>query len=153
MRPPCLPHVTMSGISARRPLPRQGLKQAASSGVGPLAFWSASGVPLHSQGVPGAVRRSWPLVTGGLARALELTTEVRHRALFAGDSATDSGGIVAPFTRVQLRAPRARFGQPPIIILGPAPSDRSRGQEPVVTGLARVRGRRPAFRRTRPRMK
>jgi hypothetical protein len=52
MRPPCLPHVTMSGISARRPLPRQGLKQAASSGVGPLAFWSASGVPLHSQGVP-----------------------------------------------------------------------------------------------------
>jgi hypothetical protein len=72
----------MHEIPARWPLAQQGLEQTASSGVRPLAilvrFPGRHSVP---KACIGAVRRSRPLVTNELARALELTIEVRRSAV------------------------------------------------------------------------
>lgn len=127
-----------------------GLSRRLPAASGRWPFWCISGaIP---KACIGAVGRSRPSVTKELARALELTTEVRHSAVVARDSAADSGRIMARLTRVQLWTPRTRLRWPPII-LGQAPSDRSRGQEPVVAALASVWARRPALRRRRLRMK
>jgi hypothetical protein len=97
----------------------------------------------------GAVGCSRSSLSNQPARAIELATGVRPNAVFAGDSAADSRGIMRPLTSVRVWASRTRWRGRGSSSAKPQAIDRSRGREAVVVAPASVRGCHPAFGRPR----